>query len=321
MYLSSCDHQNQNNHHAVNDDKSLIGNRTYLSPIDPIKHIVCSNRTKMMTPIKTILIMVIIIHPIQCSSNHGNAGVPHFDRPRFGSIDRDKRQSNFTLSDLDNDYNFSTTATFFENSTATTIHSFTNLIPIDDNFQPLFKGRIIPKNELNLTDKAKKVMTELDYYDQDDYGDDEDYDEDDNITSTESPNTNNVTDNQDDDDDDIDKAIGGVAGILDKLIRGPKQKEINGKSRPEDVYIYLSRIIQHEYAKSIKAIMPRVYDYQFVIGERISQRCFNSFVQFANQFRRHSIWPYQSMYFILSNQSSFFLVHSDCSISNLFIFE
>ena len=275
----------------------------------------------MMTPIKIILIMVAIIHPIQCSSNHGNAGVPHFDRPRFGSIDRDKRQSNFTLSDLDNDYNFSTTATFFENSTATTIHSFTNLIPIDDNFQPLFKGRIIPKNELNLTDKAKKVMTELDYYDQDDYGDDEDYDEDDNITSTESPNTNNVTDNQDDDDDDIDKAIGGVAGILDKLIRGPKQKEINGKSRPEDVYIYLSRIIQHEYAKSIKAIMPRVYDYQFVIGERISQRCFNSFVQFANQFRRHSIWPYQSMYFILSNQSSFFLVHSDCSISNLFIFE
>ncbi|KAH7636322.1 hypothetical protein HUG17_10292 [Dermatophagoides farinae] len=239
--------------------------------------------------------------------NHVN--VPDF-QPRFRPIDtmimmmmiRAKRQSNLTLSELDDNNKeniFSTTMlpltpvtmTGFKNSTIITtttsstgstntnhhsssidnrkVQSFISLIKIEDDFKPLFKGRIIPKNELNLTDKARKVMMKK--------------------------TDGNINNNEDSyaEEDDIDRAVGGISGILEKLIRGPNKEEINAKSKPEDVYIFLSRIIQNEYGKSIKATIPRIYDYQFPISERISQRCFNSFAQFADRLRKHYIWPHK----------------------------
>ena len=197
------------------------------------------------------------------------------------------------------------------------VQSFISLIKIEDDFKPLFKGRIIPKNELNLTDKARKVMSELDYYDDlDNDGDGEDYESDDYdenienvitiVTSTTESSVKktdgNINNNNEDsyaEEDDIDRAVGGISGILEKLIRGPNKEEINAKSKPEDVYIFLSRIIQNEYGKSIKATIPRIYDYQFPISERISQRCFNSFAQFADRLRKHYIWPHKSNIIII----------------------
>ncbi|OTF78301.1 hypothetical protein BLA29_004508 [Euroglyphus maynei] len=128
-------------------------------------------------------------------------------------------------------------------------------------------------------------MPELDYYDLDGNDDDEDdYDLNENI---------NIT-HTDSDNGDRESVVGGIAGIVEKFIRGPNKEEINAKSSPEDVYVFLSRTIQDEYGRSIKATIPRIFDHQFAIGERVSQRCFNSFAQFADRLRKHYVWPHKT---------------------------
>lgn len=186
----------------------------------------------------------------------------------------------------------------------------TDFVTPDKDFKPYYKGKIIPKSKLNLTEKAKKVDLEKDYYDQGEGPEDDDYDdlmEEDmklmhaSSTTQASSTVPKVTVTPINpsleevyEEDDIEAAVGGISGILQKLIKGPKKSEINNSSSPEQVYIYMSNVIRLEGAKAVKAVLPHLYDYQFPIGQIVSQRCYNSIVQFGERLRRGYVWPAKS---------------------------
>lgn len=194
-------------------------------------------------------------------------------------------------------------------------------IQMDPDFKPHYKGVIIPKRKLNLTKGAQKIDIELDYYDPGEGPEDEDDDYDQVAvpvtprSTTKKPSTPRTTPaaaaathhpggskdfslSQESlesfENDDIEAAVGGISGIVQKFLQGPKKSEINNNSSPEAIYLHLNNIIQTESAKSLKAIVPRIYDYQYSIGQILSQRCFNSFVQTFDRLRQGLIWPTKS---------------------------
>lgn len=191
---------------------------------------------------------------------------------------------------------------------------FSKFVTVGPDFKPKYKGKIIHRDQLNLTDHAKKVVIEPDYYDPGEGKQDEDDIEDTEdkkskeiavdstlasttsttTTTTKSYDTGAQQGDFEEPENDIDKAVGGISGVVEKILAGPKKNELTNTSKPEEVYAYLQNIIGEESGKALKATLPRIYDYQFPILNVVSQRCFNSFAQFGDRFRRGFVWPAQS---------------------------
>src|SRR5699024_9222432 len=112
----------------------------------------------------------------------------------------------------------------------------------------------------NLTDPAKKIDFGPDYYDEgegpEDDEDDilEDSKEDEPQASSSTTTTTSTTTqapkyaveyvDDDKEPEDVDLAVGGIAGIMQKIIQGPKNNELTEQSTPEEVYIHLSNIVR-----------------------------------------------------------------------------
>ncbi|UXI21697.1 hypothetical protein NH340_JMT07640 [Sarcoptes scabiei] len=197
--------------------------------------------------------------------------------------------------------------------------SFIERIKLDQDFKPKFRGQIIPGYRLNLTDLAKRIPNEPDYYDLDEF---DDYDDivDSEASDLSSKNISNQIDPKDSIDEitsssmassslettessnisdsisistsnDMDKTIGGFVGIIEKILLGPKPTEINETSSLEDVYAYLDQIVQEQFSKAFKSIIRRFYDNRLLFDQNLSQRCFNSFAQFGDRLRKNYQWP------------------------------
>ena len=200
-----------------------------------------------------------------------------------------------------------------------------NRVVLGPDFKPLYKGKVIHRYELNLTEAARLVDPVPDYYEPGEGPMDDDDDEEADLvggdsndlqrpssTSTTSTTTTTTTSTAapsggnafnsfnppeyDDVDkpEDVDLAVGGISGIFQKIIQGPKSHELNNNSSPEEVYLHLSTIVRDESSKALKATIPRIYDYQYPIGSLLTQRCFNSFAQFGDRMRRGLVWPMRS---------------------------
>lgn len=162
--------------------------------------------------------------------------------------------------------------------------------------EPRFKGKYINKNQMNLTELAKRIQLKPDYYAPGE-GPEEDEEEialleSSSTTSTPSPMSESFE--SDENKKNTAKAVGGVTGIIERLLRGPSKSELNANSSAEEVYVYIQSVINQESRRALKAILPRLYDYQFSIGNRVSQRCFNSLTQTANGLRQGTKWASQS---------------------------
>lgn len=200
--------------------------------------------------------------------------------------------------------------------------SFIERIKLDQDFKPKFRGQIIPGYRLNLTDLAKRIPNEPDYYDLDEFDDYDDIvdseasdlspknisnqidpkDSIDEITSSsmassslETTESSNISDSISiSTSNDMDKTIGGFVGIIEKILLGPKSTEINETSSLEDVYAYLDQIVQEQFSKAFKSIIRRFYDNRLLFDQNLSQRCFNSFAQFGDRLRKNYQWPMKS---------------------------
>jgi hypothetical protein len=153
---------------------------------------------------------------------------------------------------------------------------------------------------------ADLVTMVPDYYDEGEGPEDEDYSDD--IVDTEKPKESEDKDKNSEMDkkiteevvdelyrkntpaENVEMAVGGLSGIITKLIKGPNKKELPKNASAERVYIYMSNMFAEEIEKTVKSILPKVYDYTYTINDLLSQECFNSLAQFGNRARKGEPW-------------------------------
>ena len=92
-----------------------------------------------------------------------------------------------------------------------------------------------------------------------------------------------------------DDSVGGIQGIITKIIKGPSNKELPKTASAEDVYVYLSQMFSGEMDKMVTRLTPQLYDYAYTID--LSGPCYTAMVQFANSLRTGKPWAAHSKSF------------------------